>query len=71
MNLKEKTSARNIEITSDGSLKRRVDWKTFKGMVYQLKLINNRLLKQKHGSLDFTIRLPIKKYEPKTSRLTK
>jgi len=49
----------NIYFSPKGEVKK-IGYKTFKGMVYQFKLINKRLLKNKRGSLDFTIRLPIK-----------
>jgi len=57
--MKEETIVENIIIKPDFTMKR-IGYKTFKGMVYQLKLMNNRLLKQGYGKLDFKIRLPIK-----------
>jgi len=49
----------NIDVTIGGEIKKRKGWKTFQGMIYQLKLINKR-----YGKLgitgDFTIRLPLK-----------
>lgn len=48
----------NIDIQTDGSMRKRKGWKTFEGMVYQLRLINERYNKQ-GWSGDFTIRLPL------------
>lgn len=49
----------NIDINKNGSIKKRKSWKSFKGMIYQLKLINKRYEKFNIVG-DFTIRLPIK-----------
>jgi len=49
----------NIDITSKGEINKRKDWKSFKGMVYQLRLINKRYTKMGIQG-DFTIRLPLK-----------
>lgn len=49
----------NIDFTKNGCITKRRGWKTFKGMVYQLSLINKRY--KKFGIIgDFTIRLPLK-----------
>ena len=49
----------NIDIKTNGEIQKRVGWKSFKGMVYQLKLINKRY-KKMGVSGDFTVRLPLK-----------
>jgi len=56
----ERIETLNINFLKSGAVIKRKGWKTFEGMVYQLKLINKRLLKQGQGELDFTVRLPLK-----------
>lgn len=48
----------NVDIKTNGKIQKRKGWKTFKGMVYQLKLINKRY-KKMGTSGDFTVRLPL------------
>jgi hypothetical protein len=57
--MKEIVNIVNIELKSDGSFRKRVGWRTFEGMIYQLKLINKRYLKNKWGPGDYTVRLPL------------
>ena len=49
----------NIDLTKEGSIVKRKGWKTFKGMVHQLRLINKRY-KKFNFSGDIIVRLPLK-----------
>jgi len=55
---KGKMSSYNIYFSPIGEIKK-IGYKTFKGMVYQLGLINKRCLRDKR-QLEFRVRLPIK-----------
>ncbi len=49
----------NLYPDSKGHIARLIGYKSFAGMVYQLKRINKRCIKNNWSS-DFTIRLPLK-----------
>jgi hypothetical protein len=49
----------NLYPDSKGHIARLIGYKSFAGMIYQLKRINKRCIKN-NWSLDFTIRLPLK-----------
>ena len=53
------TQMQNVEFLSNGTIRARRGYKTFKGMVYQLWLINKRYSKLGVQG-DFTVRLPLK-----------
>lgn len=54
---------KNISMNNDGSLRRRIGWRTFADMVHEL-WIQNKRLKNIGGEMDYTLRLPLKGYKP-------
>jgi hypothetical protein len=56
---KEQGLMRNCNINYKCEIIKRKGWKTFKGMVYQLKLYNKQC-KKLNIVADYTVRLPLK-----------
>ena len=53
----------NISYNHDGTIRKRIGWRTFAEMVHDLWIQNKRLKKFGY-EMDYTLRLPLKGYKP-------